>query len=475
MSEAAILDSTMITAMRELGVDGRAAQAEAALRSTSLYLGETVIGNQSGPTFRAYAGPESITEPGEAHPGRGGWRIWMYDGTFATAQIGAATLSTSMQKKFGMRELPYRGAKAVTMLDARGWAIEQKIDASRQLMRMMHDYEDDQSDNRPLDNHLIDGIAGDLFTNNCRIMDAATDQVAEQNPNYDYAWALATGKSLEHGGNAFRPEATGFGLFVALRERMRQRGEGHATIAIQGAGAVGIWLAHHAQFSRRNGDPIIDVAAMSDIDGMVHTERPGGLIIPYNTARQLGDAAYTGPKTTRIAAEAEQSGMRVAHRTEDNQRNILTFPVDYVAPCAKPGTINKDTVPTLGARRGSLGGANNDTTQEAYEWNRAHRPDFEELTGEVVNSEGTHVSIIEREANISTVDQKENTMPDRTTTMAISEAGMVGLMDKRNRMAKELETNDGRLMAAGLVVAHMFPGTVDLSDKILAGEARQAA
>lgn len=463
MAETA-LDPTIIEVMNRLDAGDRVPEAEAMLDAHALYLGETVIDGQTGGTWRAYAGQEPISTA-SSKPGRGGWRIYMYDGNPKTGVQGVRTLSTSMERKFRMRDLPYRGAKALTMLDVSGWGLEQRISAAHQAMQLTHEYPDG-----PLDHHLIDGWASDLHTNSALIMDALTDQVAAQNPGYEYAWALATGKSVDHGGNAFRPEATGYGLFVSLRERMRQRGEGSATVAIQGAGAVGIWMAHHAYFSRRKGDPVITVAGMSDTDGMVLTADTSGLIVPFETAQQLGDATYRGPKAARLAQEAGRMGLQAVHRSEDraaNGRNILTLPVDYIAPCALPGTINAQTVPHLGARRGSIGGANNDTDQAAYEWNRANRPGFEEITGEVANSEGTHISIIEREANIKTVELGTDAMPDRAQTMALSETGMVALMERRERMAKELNTTDGRIMAAGLVVASMFPDLIDVNDRPL--------
>lgn len=484
MAETATFDPTVKQVMETMGVDNRLEEAGAMLGAEARYLGETVINGQMGPTWRAYAGTEAVTAESDGI-GRGGWRIHLYDGNPETGKKGVETLASSMERKFRMRGLKvgsqmygldgqpadtrgygYRGAKALTMMDARTWDINSKISAAHQAMRLMHDHPEG-----PLDNYMIDGWAGDLGTNNPRIMDALANEVADLNPEDAYAWAISTGKSLEHGGNPFRPEATGFGLFVALRERMRQRGEDSATIAIQGAGAVGIWLAHHAQFSRRDGDPIINVVAMSDRDGMVFTEDPSGLVVPFETAQQLGDAAYVGPKTIRLAAEAEQRGLSVSHRAEDtapNGKNILTYRASYIAPCALPGVINGATAPHLGAERGSIGGANNDTTQDGYDYNRTHRPQFEEITGEVANSEGTHVSIIEREANIRTVEMGIDTMPSREQTMAMSEAGMVHLMQERQHMAEQLGTTDGRLMAAGLLVANMFPDVINLRKSVLA-------
>jgi len=473
VSETAVLEPILIETMQEFGVEGRRHEAEAQLGSKALYLGETVINGQRGPTWRAYSGPESIADPAEGEAGRGGWRIHMYDGNHATGEKGVITLSTSMRKKFALQGLPYRGAKALTMLDVTGWGLDEKKSAARQLMTLMHNYEEG-----PLDNHLIDGIAGDLGTNNPRIMDAAVDQVAAQNPGYDYAWALATGTSLDHGGNEFRPEATGFGLFVSLRERLRQKGMDEADLTIQGMGAVGIWLAHHAVFSHRDGNPKINVRAMDDRDGMVYTEGKEGLIVPFEIAKKMGDAAFQAPKAAYFHGYSDGQGLRTTYRAAipGDTKNILTFPTDYVAPCALPGTINIKSVVALGAREGSLGGANNDTTQEAYEWNCEFRPGFDEITGEVANSEGTHVSHIERTGKIATVDAGgKNMMPNREQTMAQSEASMTALMDRRERMGKELNTTDGRKMAAGLIVANLFPGVVSLDDTILAAKIQEAA
>lgn len=473
MSETAVLEPILIETMQEFGIENRRHEAEAQLGSKALYLGETEIHGQRGPTWRAYSGEESITDITEGEAGRGGWRIHMYDGNYATGKKGVITLSTSMRKKFALQGLPYRGAKALTMLDVTGWGLEEKKSAARQLMQLMHGYEEG-----PLDHHLIDGIAGDLGTNNPHIMDAAVDQVAAQNPGYDYAWALATGTSLDHGGNEFRPEATGFGLFVALRERLRQKGMEQADLTVQGMGAVGIWLAHHAVFSHRDGDPRINIRAMDDRDGIVYTEGKNGLVVPFHIAQKMGDATFQEPKAAFFHGYSDKMGLKTQYRaaTPGDTKNILTFPTDYVAPCALPGTINSNSVRTLGAREGSLGGANNDTTQDAYEWNREFRPDFDEITGEVANSEGTHVSHLERMGKIATVDAGgKNMMPDRKETMAQSEKSMVGLMDRRQRMGKELDTTDGRKMAAGLIVANLFPDVVRLDDAVLTAEIPEAA
>jgi glutamate dehydrogenase (NAD(P)+) len=121
---------------------------------------------------------------------------------------------------------------------------------------------------------------------------------------YGYTPAIVTGKPIPLGGSQGRDAATGRGVVYCIEEAARDFRidlEG-ATIAIQGFGNVGSWVA------RLIGELGCKVVAISDVRGGVYNE--DGISIPalFEHARETGsvvDASGTEPITNEQLLELE--------------------------------------------------------------------------------------------------------------------------------------------------------------------------
>ncbi|MEM4254380.1 MAG: Glu/Leu/Phe/Val dehydrogenase [Candidatus Woesearchaeota archaeon] len=154
--------------------------------------------------------------------------------------------------------------------------------------------------------------------------------------------AVITGKPLELGGSLGRDKATSQGGFFVLREAMKANKLKHNTVAIQGLGNVGGWLAeilHREKFR---------VVAVSDSKGGIYNEK--GLDIP------------------KVLEQKEKTGSVKDFPGAKNITNeeILTLPVDILAPCALENVITGLNAGAIKAKL-ILEMANGPTTPEADE------------------------------------------------------------------------------------------------------------
>jgi glutamate dehydrogenase (NAD(P)+) len=153
---------------------------------------------------------------------------------------------------------------------------------------------------------------------------------------------IVTGKPIELGGSVGRESATGRGALIVLKEILK--GDGVAwpeiSLAIQGFGNVGSWLAHCAF------EAGCRVVAVSDIAGGLYNE--AGLDIPL-LQRHVKDGRIVGepPGTETI--------------TNDE---LLLLDCDVLAPAAIGNVITERNAPSVRARY-VLEAANRPTTAEA--------------------------------------------------------------------------------------------------------------
>jgi glutamate dehydrogenase/leucine dehydrogenase len=149
-----------------------------------------------------------------------------------------------------------------------------------------------------------------------------------------------TGKPLELGGSLGRDKATSQGGFFVLREAMKANKLKHNTVAIQGLGNVGGWLAeilHKEKFK---------VVAVSDSRGAIYNEK--GLDIPAVLKHKESTGAVTGfPGAKEILND-----------------DILTLPVEILAPSALENVITAENADNIKAKL-ILEMANGPTTPEA--------------------------------------------------------------------------------------------------------------
>lgn len=155
--------------------------------------------------------------------------------------------------------------------------------------------------------------------------------------------AVVTGKPLDSGGSEGRPEATGLGGSFVLDEVLARAGlKAHGmTVAIQGFGNVGSYLAEHllaggyrvvALADSRSG--IYMESGFTDIKGLEEYKRAHGSLANY-------------PGATDVPHE-----------------EVLSLPVDIAVPAALENSITADNVAAIRARV-VLEMANGPTSPEA--------------------------------------------------------------------------------------------------------------
>jgi glutamate dehydrogenase (NAD(P)+) len=153
---------------------------------------------------------------------------------------------------------------------------------------------------------------------------------------------VVTGKPLNVGGSLGRLEATSRGCLYCIREALRKRDRGiaGATIAIQGFGNVGSFLA---QFMAEEGATVVGV---SDSTGGVYN--PAGL----DVSAVLAHKQETG----------QISGLRGADPITNEE--LLLVDCDVLAPCALEQVITTDNADKIRANI-ICEGANGPTTPSA--------------------------------------------------------------------------------------------------------------
>ena len=251
-------------------------------------------------------------------------------------------LAALMTYKCAIVDVPFGGAKGGVRIDPRQYTVEELERATR---RYTHELI-----KKDFIGPGIDVPAPDYGTGE-REMSWIFDTYAAFNPGQLDALGCVTGKPVTQGGVRGRKEATGRGLYFALREACAQPGEmkrlGLSTglegkrIVVQGLGNVGY---HAAKFCREGGAILIGVA-----------EREG---------------AITNPKGLNEDEIAE-------HRKKTN--SILNFPgatnlettaaaleldCDVLIPAALEGVFTADNAARIKAKI-ILEGANGPTTPTA--------------------------------------------------------------------------------------------------------------
>jgi glutamate dehydrogenase (NAD(P)+) len=207
-------------------------------------------------------------------------------------------LAALMTYKCAIVNVPFGGAKGAVQIDTRNYTVEEVERITRR-----YTYELAQK-------HLIgpgvDVPAPDYGTGE-REMSWIVDTYLALNPGQIDGLASVTGKPVAQGGVRGRKEATGRGLFYALREAcaqaddMKRLGLGPGVtgkrIVVQGLGNVG---SHVARFCREGGAVLVALAeregAIANPDGLderavIKHRTETGSILGFPGATDLADTA----------------------------------------------------------------------------------------------------------------------------------------------------------------------------------------
>ncbi len=252
-------------------------------------------------------------------------------------------LAALMTYKCAIVDVPFGGAKGAIQIDPSKYTKEE---VERITRRYTHELA-----KKNFIGPGVDVPAPDYGTGE-REMAWIADTYEALNPGQLDALACVTGKPISQGGVAGRREATGRGVFYALREAcsnaddMRELGLAPGLagkrVVVQGLGNVGY---HSAKFCREEGEAIIIAIA----------EREGAILNPagLNEEEVLQHRRATGsilnfPGATNIP----------------DSRDALELECDILIPAALENQITGDNASRIRAR--IIGeGANGPTTPEA--------------------------------------------------------------------------------------------------------------
>jgi glutamate dehydrogenase (NAD(P)+) len=253
-------------------------------------------------------------------------------------------LAALMTFKCAIVDVPFGGAKGAVRVDARQLSVER---LERLTRRYTHELI-----KKNFIGPGIDVPAPDYGTGE-REMAWIFDTYQALNPGNLDAIACVTGKPVTQGGVQGRREATGRGLFYALKEACAQAEEMRALglvpgidgkrLVIQGLGNVGY---HVAKFCREGGAVIIAIA-----------EREGAILDPK------------GLDEEKVFQHRQETGSILNYPGAGNlphSADALELECDVLIPAALENQLTKENAPRIKTRI-ILEGANGPTTPEGEE------------------------------------------------------------------------------------------------------------
>jgi glutamate dehydrogenase (NAD(P)+) len=251
-------------------------------------------------------------------------------------------LAALMTYKCAIVDVPFGGAKGGIKIEPKHYTVEE---LERITRRYTHELV-----KKGFIGPGIDVPAPDYGTGE-REMAWIADTYAALNPGHLDAMGCVTGKPVTQGGVNGRREATGRGLFFALREACAQKDEmtrlGLSTgldgkrVVVQGLGNVGY---HAAKFCREGGAILVGIA-----------EREGAIV---NAAGLNEEEVFQHRKKTGSILDFPGA------TNLPSSAAALELECDVLIPAALEGVFTEENAPRIKAKI-ILEGANGPTTPEA--------------------------------------------------------------------------------------------------------------
>jgi glutamate dehydrogenase (NAD(P)+) len=251
-------------------------------------------------------------------------------------------LAALMTYKCAIVDVPFGGAKGGIKIEPKDYSLDE-------LERITRRYAHELAKKAFL-GPGTDVPAPDYGTGE-REMSWIADTYAALNPGQLDALGCVTGKPVTQGGVRGRKEATGRGLYFALREACNEpdemkrlglsRGLDGKRIVIQGLGNVGY---HAAKFCREGGSILVAIA-----------EREGAIMNPKGLNE---DEVFNHRKATGSILNFPGA------TTLENSAAALELECDVLLPAALESVFTKENAPRIKARI-ILEGANGPTTPDA--------------------------------------------------------------------------------------------------------------
>jgi glutamate dehydrogenase/leucine dehydrogenase len=267
----------------------------------------------------------------------GGCRVKIYGGPLE-GLTDAMRLAEAMTSKWAVIGFSFGGGKAV-LCPSRTLSAKERV---RLLQRF---------------GQLLESLEGIYQTGEDLGTNSADMAIVARTTGYAHGFHLRTGEPVQSG--YYTASGVKVGIETALRHVYGEPNTAGRKVLIQGVGDVGSALA------RMLADDQAEIF-LSDID------------------------------RERVLALSEELGCRVLSTEE-----VYTFPVDVYAPCAVGGTLNPNTVKTLGCRI-VAGSANNQLSADAiadtlYALAILYVPDFVINAGGAIALSMFHLGASERE------------------------------------------------------------------------------
>ena len=234
-----------------------------------------------------------------------------------------------MTMKNAVVDVPFGGGKG-------GVAVDPKKLSAAELERLTREFARKIT---PIIGPLRDVPAPDVNTNGT-IMQWIREEY--EHATGTKAPGVITGKAIKDGGSEGRTEATGLGGSYVLAEYLRLIGKDPKgmTVAIQGFGNVGSYLAQYLQ------DLGFTIVAVSD--------SKGGIYIPKGI-EDLKAIAACKEKSGRIAgcycigSVCDVTNMEQLGGRDISPEEVLTLPVDIIVPSALENAITEKNVDAIKA------------------------------------------------------------------------------------------------------------------------------
>lgn len=300
---------------------------------------------------------------------------------------------------------PVGGGKTIVDVDPETITYRESVRLFEELARRM--------DDKGLLDHRKRVPAGDLGSNHPHYMDAYAAMAWELNSD-PYWQAVITGKSVEQGGEAFRPDATALGVVLAVEFAREQAGiDGVADVTISGAGNVG---GRTGYFLSQNSEELSEyrIVGYSDRFSTLRltdcSEGAPGIVISQKVVEDILDnpnfakeerfAAFHGDKMRALKAALlqEQPNLKVTLIQDPNA--ILSVPSDIFVPASIGGLITAENIDCISAGI-IVEAANSPMTQAAHQ--RALQLDKKIVAGEEANTSGVGCSMLETIGNVDAV------------------------------------------------------------------------
>ncbi len=249
-----------------------------------------------------------------------------------------------MTMKNAIVDVPFGGGKG-------GVAVDPKKLSESELERLTREFARKLT---PVIGPSLDVPAPDVNTNG-KIMNWIRDEYARATGADSPA--VVTGKPLDAGGSEGRPEATGLGGRYALDAFMRMLGRNPRgmTVAIQGFGNVGSFVARYLQESG------FTIVALSDSKGGIYVPRG---IEDLKAVEECKERSGKLAGCYCVGSVCDLTTMESMGGQDISPEEVLTLPVDVIVPSALENAITEENVGDINASI-VLELANGPTTIEA--------------------------------------------------------------------------------------------------------------